>query len=197
MKDEMGILREISTTAAAHGSIALYKMLGHKVALELPQLRAVGKQEFLKQIKSDDVVICVESKILSGLGSKVLLTLTENSANKLIKLLCKPEYSASGVITEVALSTLKEIGNVVIGAYLSAMGMYLKTVVIPAPPSLLSGTYGHVMNAALNVNEEGYVMVVDAVFDEKKEKISGSIQIFMTKKDMEIIKKDCKSRIGL
>lgn len=170
MKDEMDILKEISTTAAAHGSSALYKMLGHKVSLELPQLSAIDKHDFLKQIKSDDVVICIECKILNGLGSKVLLTLTEKSAYKLIRLLCKPEYSASGVITEVALSTLKEIGNVVIGAYISAMSMYLKTVVIPAPPSLLSGTYSHVMSSALNINEEGYVMVVDAVFDEKKKK---------------------------
>jgi chemotaxis protein CheC len=197
MKDEMGILREVGTTAAAHGSNALYKMLGHKVSLELPRLSAVNKHDFLKGIQSDDVVICVECKILSGLGSKVLLTLTEKSAYRLIRVLCKPEYSASGVITEMALSTIKEIGNVVIGAYLSAMGMYLKTVVIPAPPSLLSGSYSHVMNSALNVNEEGYVMVVDAVFEEKKEKINGAMQIFMTDKDMEIIQKDCKSRLGL
>ena len=48
MKDEMDILKEISTTAAAHGSSALYKMLGHKVSLELPRLSAVNKHDVFK-----------------------------------------------------------------------------------------------------------------------------------------------------
>jgi len=38
MKDEMDILREISSIAAGHGSIALSEMMGKKLNLELPSL---------------------------------------------------------------------------------------------------------------------------------------------------------------
>ena len=38
MKDEMDILREVSTTASAHGSTALSSMLGKAIHIKLPVL---------------------------------------------------------------------------------------------------------------------------------------------------------------
>lgn len=197
MKEEMDILREVATTAAAHGSTALSTMLGRRVKLYLPEIDTVNATYFLKTARFQEVVISIQCKILTGLGSRILMTMDEKSASRLIGL-CYPakEETSPGILTEVGLSVIKEVGNVVIGAYVGALSMFLGTVVIPSTPTLLSGEFGDIMNSLVNEKEADYVMVIQAFFGEDKEKaIKGSIEFILTPEDKEKIQKACRKSL--
>ena len=83
---------------------------------------------------------------------------------------------SSAVLTEVGLSALKEIGNIVTGAYLSAIGIMLKKVILTYPPTLISGTLDEVFNLALaSSKSDDYALLIEAIFEEEDEKIEGRI----------------------
>ncbi|HOU36970.1 MAG TPA: hypothetical protein PK562_06860, partial [Candidatus Omnitrophota bacterium] len=98
MKDEMDILREVSSIAAGHGSIALSEMMGRKLDLDLPSLEMVPAASVTNKIQADLIVLSVACNILSGIKGEIIFVLDEKSAFKLIDLCyrARPEDKKSG-----------------------------------------------------------------------------------------------------
>ena len=64
MKDEMDILREVSSIAAGHGSAALSDILGRKITLEMPALDIIPAKSIATRINTEQIVVSVSSNIL-------------------------------------------------------------------------------------------------------------------------------------
>lgn len=192
MQDEMDILKEIGTTAAAHGSIALSEILHSTVKLSLPTIEALDSQDFMDREALDESVFTLQSKILTGLEGEILLVLKDKSAFELItKCYRDANLQPPGVVTEMALSALKEIGSVVIGSYVGALSMYLKTLILPSIPNLLSGPLREILDSMVS-EERKYVLLVDSIFEVTGGVVKGSIYFFLTQSSIESIRKACK-----
>lgn len=200
MKDEMDILKEVGTITAAHGSIALSEILGTKINLEIPSVDIIPSGTILKRINPDEIVISVSSCLLSGLKGNVLFVLNEPSAFKLIDLCAKFVGSGrkgSGLLTEMGISTIKEIGNVVIASYSGALSILLKTLIIPSIPTLASGPIKEVVTMASCPYKNGdYLVMSEATFIEEKEKITGSFYMILNTEAMRHIQETCKKMIS-
>jgi chemotaxis protein CheC len=196
MRDEMDILREVSTTAAAHGSTALFKMLGKKIKLKLSTINSFELDQPPKS-KSEHIVISAQCKILTGLEGKVVLTFDEKSAFRLISLCYQKKGSLelSGLLTEMGMSVLKEVSNVVIASYASALSMFLQSVVITTPPVLLSGPMSDLLMSTIVSKNKGYMLIIDTSFEDMEEKINGRMELVLTKSGMEMIQNACKKML--
>lgn len=86
MKDEMDILREVSSISSAHASTALCEILGTKIKLSMPALKFLPRGIILDKLPKEQVVLSVNSHILAGLKGIILFILTEKSAFQLIDL---------------------------------------------------------------------------------------------------------------
>lgn len=198
MKDEMDILREVGSISAGHGSIALSEILGRKIEVEMPSLDIVPAEIILEKIPSDQIVISVSSTILSGLKGSVLFVLSEKSAFKLTDMCSRvrPEDKKYSMFTEMGLSVIKEIGNVIISSYVGALSMILKTIIIPSIPTLLSGSVAQALNLALApYSRDEYVLLTEAVFSEPGEKITGSFYLVLNGEAMKEVQKSCKQML--
>lgn len=195
MRDEMDILREVSSIAAGHGSIALSELVGRKLNLEMPALSLMSAKDAVAKMKTDEIVLSVSCNILSGLKGEIVFVLNEKSAFKLIDL-CYREQTLdkkSGMFTEMGLSVIKEIGNIIVSSYVGALSMILKTIVIPSTPTLVSGTLHRVMSMVVSgYQPNGCFLFVEAQFIEPKEKITGTFFLILDKQAMEHIRKACK-----
>lgn len=195
MKDELDILREVGSIAAAHGSIALSEILGKRINLLLPSIDIVTSEGIPTRINVAEAGIAVISRFASGLKGESVFLLDEHNAFKLIGLSCKieDEDKKLEVLTEVGLSTIKEIGNIVTSAYLSAIGMILKKVILSLPPTLISGTISEILNIILSATEsDGYAIFIEAVFEEPQEKIKGGFYLVLGQQAAVDIKDACK-----
>lgn len=195
MKDEMDILREVGSIAAGHGSIALSEMMGRKLNVELPSLEMVSAPEVIGRIKADQVVISVACNILSGIKGEIVFVLDERSAFKLIDLCYRahPEEKKSGLFTEMGLSLIKEVGNIIISSYVGALSMILKTVVIPSIPTLVSGSLQQVLSMVISsYSNESYILLVEAIFLEPQEKITGKFYLVLNAETIRTVQESCK-----
>jgi len=196
MKDEMDILREVGSIAVGHGSIALSEILGRKINVELPFLELVSPEQMFNRLPSGQLVTCVSCNILSGLKGEILFVLEEKSAFRLIDS-CFPQHfdeKRGSVFTEMGLSVIKEIGNVIISSYVGALSMILKTIVIISIPTLVNGSIQQILTLTMGqYTKEGSVLVAEAFFNEPKENIRGSFYLVLNGEAVKYIQEACKS----
>lgn len=195
MKDEMDILREVGSIAVGHGSIALSEILGRKINVQFPSLEIVSAEKMFNRLSTNQLVTCVSCNILSGLKGEILFVLEEKSAFKLIDS-CFPlhfDENRGSVFTEMGLSVIKEVGNVIISSYVGALSMILKTIVIISIPTLVSGSIQQIVNMTMGQHsKEECVLIAEALFDEPSENIRGSFYLVLNHEAVEYIQVACK-----
>ena len=182
MHDEFDILREVGSIAAAHGSIALSEILGRKINLLIPSVDIISCGAVPNKINVQEVGIAVISRILTGMKGEAVFLLDEKNAFKLIGLSCKirEEDKKPDALTEMGLSAIKEIGNIVTSAYLSAIGIMLKKVILTFPPTLISGTIDEILNIILSSpRAEDSAIFIEAIFEESHEKMRGGFYLVL------------------
>lgn len=196
MKDEMDILREVGSIAVGHGSIALSEILGRKINVNVPSLEIVSTDSIVKRFPANQLVTCVSCNILSGLKGEILFVLEEKSAIKLMDL-CFPQYfdgkNRGALFTEMGLSVIKEIGNVIISSYVGALSMILKNIVIISIPTLVNGSIEQLL--ALTVGQhtkDESVLVAETLFTEPSENIRGSFYLVLNGETVKYIQEACK-----
>ena len=198
MQDEMDILKEVGTIAAAHGGIALSEILDRRINLIIPSVDMVSCSQMSNKLGKGKLGIAVIFKLLTGLKGDAVFILDEQNAFKLISMShkTKNDERSPAVLTEVGLSALKEIGNIVTGAYLSAIGIMLKKVILTYPPTLISGTVDEVFNLALaSSKSDDFALLIEAIFEEADEKIEGGFYLIISEESAADIKTACKQML--
>ncbi|MFH1398084.1 MAG: chemotaxis protein CheC [Candidatus Omnitrophota bacterium] len=194
MQDEMDILREVGSISAGQGSIALSQMLGKKIGLTLPSLEFLPGGMVLNKLLIDQIVISVSCDILTGIKGNILFLMDEKSAFKLIDICYLIEDGKkSGRQTEMGLSLIKEVGNVVISSYLGALSMMLRMIIIPSIPTMISGPAQQILNMLFNPdNKTEYVLLIEAIFEEQEHTLNGSFYLALTPESVKFIQDGCK-----
>jgi len=195
MQDEMDILREVGSIAAAHGGIAMSEILGRKIMLNVPSIDIISCSEVCRRVTTGKIGVAVFTKITEVEGELAFI-LDEKSAFKLVDLSYKmrPEDKKSGVLTEMGMSFIKEVGNMILGYYISALSMILKKLILPMIPTLISGPMEQIMNTVLSCHGvDEYAVLMEAVFEEPHEKIKGSFYLVLTPLAASRIQDACKN----
>ena len=195
MRDEMDILREVGTIAAAQAGTAVSEILGRKISIDLPSLETIAYEELHGKTGIQRTGVAVFSRMLSGLHGEIALLLDEKDAYKLMGL----SYQAggpdqqSGVFTEVGLSVMKEIGNIAICSYTTALGIMLKRQIITSIPTLMSGSTDTLLAAIFRMRAAGdSAFLIEASFKEPQTAIQGRFCLGLTNEAAADVMTTCK-----
>jgi len=198
MKDEMDILREVGSISSAHASTALCEILSTKIELSMPALKFLPCDIILDKLPKEMVVLSVNSHLLAGLKGTILFILTEKSAFQLIDL-CYEENKKqikTGVLTEMGISVIKEVGSIVIFSYVSALSIILKKLIIPSIPTLASGPLHEIMSIAIgSCSGAECILLIEAAFKEERGNIKGSFYLVLNSEAMKEIQEVCKKTL--
>ena len=115
------VLKEIGNIGAGNATTALATMLNCKVDMKVPQVRLLDFGEIGEMIGGEEqimagIFLAVEGDIT---GSIMFLIETETARHLVSKLMGGMELSEE--MDEMQISALKEIGNIITGAYLNSL----------------------------------------------------------------------------
>lgn len=194
MKDEMDILKEAGSMAAAHASTALSAMLQRQINLHLPSVDIISSEGIEQAISIKDSVIILQNQILAGLKGKIIIILEEKSAYKLLDLFYKTKGELTGgTLTEMGMSLIKEFISIIVSAYINTLGTLLKKVIIPSLPIIMNTPFTTIIKLLVwDYQKERYVLLIKATFEEPMENIQGNIWLILTPEAAEEIKSSCK-----
>lgn len=163
---QLDALKEISNIGMGHAATALSQLIGEQIMLRVPQLRIAELAEIPASLGgAEKVVAGVSVQILGDARGSILLVFPQQSAQDLLSRLLRSRESDL-LRTEMGISTIKEIGNILASAYLNALARLLNMALIPSVPLLAYDMAGAVVDAMLiELSQRGdLALLVEAEF---------------------------------
>lgn len=161
---ELDALTEVCNIGMGHAATALSQLMGKGVSITVPRLEILHPGE-LAQLLDAQEVIALHLQILGNVRGAILILLREDDARQILQLLLGSSTAAELPLSELELSTLKEVGNILGSACLNALGTMLKMTLLPSVPALFSGKAGSVLPQIMEQPPNGdAVVMIDTMF---------------------------------
>ena len=172
---ELDALTEVCNIGLGHAATALSQLMGKGVSIEVPRLQMIDATALAELLDAQEVT-CVHLAITGQVRGCMLILLRQENARRMLELLLGQAPATELSLSDLEISTLKEVGNILASACLNALGNMLKMPLLPSVPTLLSGEAAQVLAgiAELPKNGEGVIMI-DTMFSISQALCDGSI----------------------
>jgi chemotaxis protein CheC len=175
---QLDVLREIGNIGAGNAATALAKLLNKKIDMKVPKIRIMAYTD-LSDIMGDPekIIIGIMLGIQGDVTGSMMFTLDMQAAKMLVNVLMGKSESLETEFSEMDLSALKEIGNILSGSYLSALSTLTGLKILPDVPGLAIDMAAAVLSipAIVQARESDTVLYIENVFTEGTEVIIGDI----------------------
>lgn len=139
-------LKEVANIGAGHAATALSLMTGARIMIDVPTVNVAPLDELIPGIAdSDSQIVSVLMEMHGSLTGHTLLALPLVTGRRLADLMLRRERRPGGMLDVLEESALKEAGNILGGAYMTALSEFLGMTLLPSPPRLTVGTTQMVM----------------------------------------------------
>ena len=176
-KDEfkLDVLKEVGNIGAGHAATALSRILNQPVDMSVPTVRLLPFEEIADRVGgSEQVVIAVFLRVEGDAPGNMFFIIREDSAKRLLRNLLSIE-TEEGVYSDMELSALNEIGNILAGSYLSSLADFTKLSMVPTVPSLAIDMAGAILSyGLLQFGQMGdAALLIETKFLEDREAVEG------------------------
>jgi chemotaxis protein CheC len=142
----MDALKEVANIGAGHAATALSLMTGARIMIDVPTVNVAPLDELIPGIADkDSQIVSVLMDMSGSLRGHTLLALPLVTGRRLADLMLRRERRTGGTLDMLEESALKEAGNILGGAYMTALSEFLGMTLLPSPPRLMVGTTQTVM----------------------------------------------------
>lgn len=189
-EEHLDALREVSNIGVAHAATALSQLIGRSISLQVPKVLMTDIARVPEVLGgAERIVVGIYLQMLGDARGNILIILPRESALRLLSRLLPREKSEGVLLTELEISALKEVGNILASAYLNALGTLMKKTLIPSVPVLSFDMAGAVIDYVLiELGEVGdLALMVETEFFGEDEKISGQFFLLPDPASLKII----------
>jgi len=163
---QLDALREVANIGAGHAATALSQMVNTRIMVDIPEIKIVRLEDVGELVgEPDEVVSAVMMRLLGDVTGRTLQIFPWRTAVQLTKVLMQQRGRAFDAeeFGEVEQSALKEVGNILVGAYINALSEFMGLMLIMSPPSIAIDTAQAVLATSyLNFGEhQDYVFAVN------------------------------------
>ena len=175
---QLDALKEISNIGMGHAATALSQMIGQRINLRVPRVSVTEISTVPERLGgAETLMVGVTLQILGDARGSIMLLFPQESAHHLLGCLLRREERTL-VMNELTVSALKEVGNILASAYLSAIGNLLHKTLIPSIPLLSYDMAGAVVDYVLIDLSQGgnLALMVETDFsgeDDSRHAITG------------------------
>jgi chemotaxis protein CheC len=145
--ERMDALKEVANIGAGHAATALSMMTGARIMIDVPTVNVAPLEELIPGIAdANSQIVSVMMDMHGSLQGHTLLALPLITGRRLADLMLRRERRPGGALDMLEESALKEAGNILGGAYMTALSEFLSMTLLPSPPRLTVGTTHDVMD---------------------------------------------------
>ena len=160
-------LREVANIGAGHAATALSQMTDRVIMISVPEVQIRRLEEVAELLgPADSQVAAIAMHMMGDLTGQSMVILPEHAAQILCDLLLRRPPGTTREFGVMEQSSLKETGNILTSAYLTALSDFMGMMLVPSIPSLVTDYAGAVLTTA-HVNfqrDRDVVFCVDTAF---------------------------------
>ena len=123
------VLKEIGNIGAGNATTALSSMLGEKVDMAVPKVRLMEFKDVGTTMGGEEQIVAGIYLVVDGdIHGSIMFVQRKESAKTMISKLMGMPSEHPDEFSEMELSALKEIGNIITGAYLNSLATLFPSV---------------------------------------------------------------------
>lgn len=147
MSDEyFDVLKELGNIGAGNATTALAQMLQCKVDMKVPQVKLLPFDEVGSLMGGEEQIMAGIYLLVEGdITGSIMFLLEKESARHLVSKLMGMEMQTEE-FGEIESSALKEIGNIITGAYLNSLSTLTGLKIYPSVPDLAIDMAGAILD---------------------------------------------------
>jgi chemotaxis protein CheC len=184
-------LKELGNIGSAHAITGLSELLKKRIDVSITNVDVIPLQIIYTLFNGPESMISVV--YLEGYSEQfrgmLFLIFPHPEARKMIEMATGEKIEESRITDEYALSTLKEIGNIMCGCYLNSLSSFLGQKIMHSVPQLSNDMLGAVLDSILvDLSlESDYAIVLETAFTLSKDECKGFLFFIPTSDSIDTI----------
>jgi chemotaxis protein CheC len=178
---QLDVLREVGNIGAGHAATALSQLIQKNIDMRVPQVNIIPFDEIAEFVGGpEEVVVSVFLRVEGDCPGNMFFIIDLQSARNMLSELLGLEPKDEGEpLSEIEVSALREIGNILAGSYLSSLADFTKLAMQPSVPALAIDMAGALLSHGLTqLGQVGdYALTIDTLFFEGSEAVQGHFSL--------------------
>ncbi len=173
---QIDVLREIGNIGAGNAATALAKMINKKVDMDVPKIKILEFKEVNGILGGAEIIVVgILLKVSGDLDGYMMFILEFKAAQILVNILMGKSVDDLGEFSDLEISALREIGNILAGSYLSALSSLTNLKIMPSVPDMAIDMAGAIVSVpAIQFGKMGdTVLYIETEFSEGTTKVVG------------------------
>lgn len=189
---QLDAIREIGNIGAGIAATALSSILTDRINMSVPDLQLIDIQKISNVLGGPETEVAGILVCMTGDVEGMLLFLLEKEfTHLLINVLLNENINSFDEMTEMGLSALTEIGNILAGAYISAISSLTNLNIMLEPPHIADDMVGAILSypAARFGMMGDKLLLIEEDFFSSNETIKSHLLIMPEANSLDIIMK--------
>ena len=141
------VLKELGNIGAGNAMTALSQMLQCKVDMKVPQVRLLEFNDVGMIMGGEEqIMLGVYLGVEGDITGSMMFLVEEKSAKHLINKIMMGMASEESGFSDIELSAMQEVGNIITGAYLNSLSSLTNMMIYPTPPALAVDMAGAILS---------------------------------------------------
>ena len=166
------VLKELGNIGAGNAMTALSQMLQCKVDMKVPQVRLLEFRDVGEVMGGEEqIMVGVFLGVEGDITGSMMFMVEEGSARHLIQKITMGMLPEGSEFEEMGLSAMKEVGNIITGAYLNSLSTLTNMKIYPTPPSVTADMAGAILSvpaSIFGIFGDKLLMIQSQFYDEVK-----------------------------
>lgn len=170
---EFDVLREIGNIGAGNATTALTQLINAKIDMRVPKVELLGFKELADIIGGpENLIVGILFTLEGQIDGMMMFMLEIESACHILNLIMGTDVKSFDDFSEMDLSALSEIGNIIAGAYLSAISTLTNMTITGSVPYMAIDMAGAILSVpAIEFGKVGdnALVIKTQIYEEDKE----------------------------
>jgi chemotaxis protein CheC len=167
-------LKEVGNIGAGHAATALSQLLNTTVRLSEPTIEVLQYRDLATKIGyADRTIAAVHMYVRGDAPGHMLVLFDREQALEFVNVFIKRIIGGVQIFDSIVDSTLKELGNIIAGSYLTALISLTGMNLLPSVPALSYGTIQTAFRSLMSIVPDQDVFLIESQFLDNDRAVSG------------------------
>lgn len=164
----MDVLKEIGNIGAGNATTALASMLQCRIDMAVPEVKLIEVNELAESLGGKErVMTAIFLEVEGDITGDIIFLLEQGSAGFLVSKLMGMNVD-SGNFSEMELSCIKEISNIIAGSYLNSLSTLTNLKIYPSIPHLQMDMVDKILHSPVRkqTSDEEQILFIQTEFTD-------------------------------
>ncbi len=184
------VLKEIGNIGAGNATTALSQMINKRVDMKVPKVELLDFNELANIVGGpENLVVGILLTLEGEISGMMMFMLEQKSAHNLVNLLMGKNIDDFSSFTDMDISALQEIGNIISGAYLYSLSTLTNLMIKQSVPYMAIDMAGAILSVpAIEFGKIGdKALLIQSQFGEEEINVDGYFILIPTMESYDTI----------